>query len=167
MLGAKIFIIERLDLPVKKVMGMQARLYDTRIEPYLNKITEWRSNGYTLREVADSLGVKSSTFREYMKKYVALEDAWIDGEYKMVNKLELSAIRAATGYSFEEKKTETVYDKDGNEIGKKVVVFEKVQHSNATILAKCLESMNPTKWKEQSRNEIEIKLADELIEYAE
>ena len=148
---------------------MKKTIYDTNVRPYLKLITELRSDGKDQQEVADYLNVNYNTFSSFLYRHDELAEAWIEGEYKLAERLEATALRVALGYKFQEKKTEEWFDKKGKLTGKKVTTFQKYQHPNPAILQEGLKVLNSKKWSgDKNKKEIEVVLEDEkLIEYSE
>lgn len=91
-------------------------LYEKKIEPYLDKITEMALS-MTEEQIAKSLGVAYSTFRKYKNEYIALNDALKKGRAELVMELKSTLIKKARGFNYEERK---IIKKDG------VVVREEI-----------------------------------------
>lgn len=153
----------------KQIIPTKSDIYNNRIHPFLDQIVEWRSNGFNQAQVADELGVKRSTFRKYLVQHKELNIAWRAGEKGICEEYEAAAKRVSKGYKYVETKKEVFYDKDGNVTGRKITEFNKYQPPNPTMLSKSLEVLDPDKWGPQvhEETEIEIVVAEELLEYSE
>jgi hypothetical protein len=78
-------------------------LYARKIEPYLDDITDMALS-MTEEQIAKTLGVSYSTFREYKKNYPALNDSLKKGRAELVRELKSTLIKKAKGFNYEEKK---------------------------------------------------------------
>ena len=77
--------------------------YHTHIEPYLNRIAEMAWD-MTEKQIAETLGVSYTSFREMKKKYPALSDSLKKGRKELVLELKSTLIRKAKGFQYSEKK---------------------------------------------------------------
>ncbi|MGL5549519.1 MAG: PBSX family phage terminase large subunit [Culicoidibacterales bacterium] len=70
--------------------------YETHVEPNMELITCWARDGYTDEQIAKKLGIAYSTFRVYIKQYVALSAALKESkevaDYKVAQTLYESAL---------------------------------------------------------------------------
>ena len=77
--------------------------YITNVEPYLDKIKEMALT-MTEEQIATTLGVSYSSFREYKKQYPALVNSLKKGRSDLVMELKSVLIKRAKGFQYEEKK---------------------------------------------------------------
>ena len=77
--------------------------YDSRVKPHLEKIRQMRTD-MTEEQIAKTLGVDYSTFRNYKKKYPELQEALVKGQRELVIELKSSLIQKAKGFTYTEKK---------------------------------------------------------------
>lgn len=77
--------------------------YKTHVEPYLDKIEEMALI-MTEKQIAKTLGVGYSSFREYKRQYPALTNTLKKGRQKLVMELRSVLIQRAKGFHYEEKK---------------------------------------------------------------
>lgn len=77
--------------------------YKKHVEPYLDKI-EQMALTMTEKQIAETLGVGYTSFREYKRQYPALNDALKKGRADLVMELRSTLIRRAKGFQYEEKK---------------------------------------------------------------
>lgn len=85
--------------------------YKTNVEPYLQDI-ERMALDMTEEQIAETLHVSYSTFREYKRQYPALNDSLNSGRRDLVLELKGLLIQKARGYNYEE--TEILEDGEGN-----------------------------------------------------
>lgn len=77
--------------------------YKKHVEPYLDKIKQMALT-MTEKQIAETLGVGYTAFREYKRQYPALNDALKKGRADLVMELRSTLIRRAKGFQYEEKK---------------------------------------------------------------
>lgn len=77
--------------------------YKTHVEPYLDKIEEMALI-MTEKQIAKTLGVGYSSFREYKRQYPALTNTLKKGRQELVMELRSVLIQRAKGFHYEEKK---------------------------------------------------------------
>lgn len=77
--------------------------YKKHVEPYLDKIKQMALT-MTEKQIAETLGVGYTAFREYKRRYPALNDALKKGRADLVMELRSTLIRRAKGFQYEEKK---------------------------------------------------------------
>ena len=94
------------------------KLYEKKIEPYLDKVTEMALS-MTEEQIAESLGVAYSTFRKYKNEYIALNDALKKGRAELVMELKSTLIKKARGFNYEERK---IIKKDGEVVREEIYV---------------------------------------------
>lgn len=83
--------------------------YKTHVEPYLDKIKEMALT-MTEKQIAKTLGVGYSSFREYKRQYPALTSTLKKGRQELVMELRSVLIQRAKGFHYEEKKIIKEYD---------------------------------------------------------
>ena len=77
--------------------------YKSHVEPYLAKIKEMALT-MTEAQIAQTLGVSYTAFREYKRQYPALNDALKKGRADLVMELRSALIQRAKGFQYEETK---------------------------------------------------------------
>lgn len=144
-------------------------LYDTLVKPYLEEVTAYREQNFSVAKVAKQLNVPLKLFLKFMQQKEELRTAWADGEILLTEKLENAAYSEALGYEYVEKIEEDVLDAKGKRIGTKIKKTTKWARPNATILSAALKASKAEKWRarEVEVKELEIIMPDELKELAE
>lgn len=89
--------------------------YKKHVEPYLDKIKQMALT-MTEKQIAETLGVGYTAFREYKRQYPALNDALKKGRADLVMELRSTLIRRAKGFQYEEKKI----IKEGGEVVREI-----------------------------------------------
>ena len=77
--------------------------YKKNVEPHLNEIPELATY-MTEQQIAETLKVSYSAFREYKKKHPELLQALKDGRAELVKDLRSILIKRAKGFQYEESK---------------------------------------------------------------
>ena len=77
--------------------------YHTHVEPYLDDVKDMTLT-MTEEQIAKTLGVGYTAFREYKRHYPALNDALKKGRRELIKELRSTLIRRAKGFQYEEKK---------------------------------------------------------------
>lgn len=90
----------------------RADKYKSHVEPFLQDIGRWKSQGLTEEKIADYLKISSSVFQKYKKSHEELKDVLMFGDKKVCSKIYNTIFEQAMGYFKEEVKTRR--DKDGN-----------------------------------------------------
>lgn len=154
-------------LPVNVVHDL-VDTYATRIEPYLEDISEWRSNGMTIVAISKKLCLKYHEFGKAIKEHIELQKVVADANYVMALSLEDTLLKEAKGYKYTTQQESTIYDSDGNITGKKVVKNRLYKAPNTELLLKILTVSNPSKWDEKAKppEAIEVGMSAELEDYA-
>ena len=96
----------------EKKRGRKSK-YSTEVEPYLDKIREWASDGATEKEICGVLQISTSTFYEYKNKYSELSRALKKGRKELVLEIRGALKKKALGFTYEESKQYISEDQDG------------------------------------------------------
>jgi transposase-like protein len=122
--------------------------YDPDITPELAE--QYARDGLINEEIADKLGISTTTFYNWQKKYVEFSEALKKGKQIVDAKVEKALLRRALGYDYEETKI-TV-----NESGQKKVEKTKKQvKPDTTAQIFWLKNRLPDKWRDKRNVEIE------------
>lgn len=117
----------------------------------LSKIAEWASMGLTNKDIAYNVGIKESTFYEWLKKYPELSDTLKNAKKIADQIVENALYKRALGYSYEE--VTSFIDEEGNVTGRKTVTKHVLGDVTAEIF--WLKNRQPEKWRNHPDNAIE------------
>ena len=134
-------------------------MYESHVQPYLEKIKEWITEGATEKEIAKSLGISVSVFYDYKNKYPELSEACKYSRQDLVLEARKKLIRRAFGYHYTETKKYITRDK---ETGKEVVRIEeseKWQPEDVGALAMILRNFDDT-YSDKDKQQTEIAKED-------
>ena len=99
--------------------------------------------GLTQEDVASVLGIPSRTLREARKRTPELQAAVDDGKSQLHNLLLAQMVLAATGYDYEETRTE----REASGKVKKFITFQKRMPPNAQLYQFLMSNRWPDTWK--------------------
>ncbi len=80
-------------------------LYETRVKPYLQEISEWYQEFDEGQIAREKLHISVSTFENYKNKYPELRAALIRGKETLESDLKASLKKKAKGFYYTETKT--------------------------------------------------------------
>lgn len=137
--------------------------YEEYVKPNLQKITEWSGSGAKDEEICKALGISTSTFYEYKKKYSELSDALRVGRQKVVLNIKAALYKRATGFTYEEKKG---IKKDGKQVA--VEIYQRYCPPDTTAAQLLLRNYDDT-WRDKDATtndfkEKELKLRQAIAE---
>ena len=115
--------------------------YHTHVEPKLELIKGWASDGLTDEQIANNLGIAYSTFREHMKAYPALSAALKKAKEVADYEVQNALFNTATGFTYYEEVTNAIGD---------VVRVEKYAKPNTTAQIFWLKNRCPDKWRDKT-----------------
>lgn len=72
-------------------------IYDERVKPNLDKITEMAADGLTQNQIADALGVNYKTLRRYIESEEELGKAIMSGRETAIKEVENAMFNSAIG----------------------------------------------------------------------
>ena len=107
---------------MKKQKGRPGK-YEKKVKPYLERIKEMALQ-MTESQIAQTLGIAYSTFREYKGKHKELEDALKSGRKELVIDLKSTLIKKAKGFEYTEKKI--IKGKNGQVLREEIYVKQSL-----------------------------------------
>ena len=114
----------------------------------------WARDGLTDEQIANNLGISTSTFYEYKKNYSEFSESLKRGKEIVDYEVENALLKRALGYEFEEKTYETRWDENQGrfrEVLTKKVKKEVVPDTTAQIY--CLNNRKPKQWRNKRNDE--------------
>lgn len=132
----------------------------------LSQIESWASEGLTNKDIAKSMGVAYSTFREWAKKFPALSAPLKKGKQNAIDKVENALFKKAVGYDYDEttykrmKVKEKVRDENGDiqtiTVEKEVKVKRVSKHvaPDTGAAAFFLKNRDPENWKDKKETQL-------------
>lgn len=104
-------------------MAGRKNVYDTHIQPNLEKIREWRKVGATVKNMCDCLGISETTFFKYLAEKEEFAEAYKKGTFELCMDLRGELARIAFKHRLETKK---VYKKKDDVTGNETTYTEIV-----------------------------------------
>lgn len=129
--------------------------YHEWLEPdNLTLLRGFARNGYTDEEIADKIGIRTSTLYEWKKKYTEISEALKRGKDVIDDEIEETLIKSAMGYSYEEVTRESQLNPNTGryELGISKVVT-KHQPPNVTALIFWLKNRRRETWRDKISKE--------------
>lgn len=142
-------------------MAGRKSIYKTNIQPYLDKITEWRKVGATVENICEALEVSKSTFFKYLGVEQEFSDAYKKGTFEFCMDLRGELARIAFKHTLETKKQYITEDEDGNKKKHTEITTKEVDGDIAAInlLLKNLDKewANDPKMLDLKQQELELR----------
>lgn len=139
--------------------------YKTHIEPYLSDIQQMCLS-MTEEQIAETLGVAYSTFRQYKQHYPALNSVLKKGRQILVIELRSALIRRAKGFQYEERK---VIKEAGQPTREEI--YTRTALPDVAALNLCLKNYDSQNWANDPQmlriREKELELQERKIELSE
>lgn len=86
------------------IMPVIESKYNDYVKPFHQDITKWIGEGVSEEEVCRRLGVSSSTFLKYKKRYPLLKKAVIKGRQRIKRNVVSALIKKCLGFHYEEER---------------------------------------------------------------
>lgn len=118
--------------------------YQRWLEPEgLQLLEGWARDGLTDEQIADNMGISTSTLYDWKNKYSEISEALKKGKEIVDIQVENALLKRALGYSYSEVTTE----KYGNKIKQKITKKQVVPDTTAQIF--WLKNRRPDKWRDK------------------
>jgi len=88
--------------------------YDNKVKPYLSDIAKYHRCGVTEGQLAEYYDVGKTTWAKYKKEHPEFSETLLKAKQQLKTDLINQSFKVAMGYEYEEEKTETYFDKNGN-----------------------------------------------------
>lgn len=85
------------------------------IEENLDQISKWARSGLREEQIAECLGLATSTFSKYKKEYPELQKTLENARVFLVADIKNALVERAMGFKYEEKKSYTKMDESGRQ----------------------------------------------------
>lgn len=115
--------------------------YSTHVEPKLELIKGWATDGLTDEQIAHNLDIAYSTFKEYKKMFSDLSTALKKGKEVADYEVQNALFKSATGFSYTEEATNAVGD---------IVTLQKYSKPNTTAQIFWLKNRKATDWRDKT-----------------
>lgn len=115
--------------------------YHTHVEPKLELVQGWASDGLIDEQIANNLDIAYSTFREYKKMFPALSAALKKGKEEADYEVQNALYRTALGFTYYEEVTNALGD---------TVSIAKYAKPNTTAQIFWLKNRCPDKWRDKT-----------------
>ena len=133
------------------VRGARGKYHEWLTKEGLTLIEGWAKSGLTDEQIAKNIGVTTTTFYEWKKKYADFSEALKKGKEVSDFEVESALFKSATGYEYEERKE--VQEVVDGVMRKKVEITRKQVPPNATSAIFWLKNRKPDKWRDKQEIE--------------
>jgi len=133
------------------VRGARGKYHEWLTKEGLTLIEGWAKSGLTDEQIAKNIGVTTTTFYEWKKKYADFSEALKKGKEVSDFEVENALFKSATGYEYEERKE--VQEVVDGVMRKKVEITRKQVPPNATSAIFWLKNRKPDKWRDKQEIE--------------
>lgn len=134
------------------VRGARGKYHEWLTKEGLTLIEGWAKDGLIDEQIAANIGITTTTFYDWKKKYADFSDALKKGKETSDYEVENALFKSATGYEYEERKE--VQEVVDGVMRKRVEITRKQVPPNATSAIFWLKNRKPDKWR--NKQEIEI-----------
>lgn len=114
-------------------------------EDNLIRIESWARMGLTDEQIAKNMGIKKSTFYDWLKKYPDISDSIKKGKAPIDFEVENALFKRAIGYEYEEIET-TIEEIDGKQ-RKRIKKIKKVALPETSAMIFWLKNRKPEQWR--------------------
>lgn len=132
-------------------------------------VSRMAQDGYTNAQIAKHLGIATSTFNEYKKKFPEFSEALKKGSEIADDVAEASLFAVAMGYRYEEITKEVlkhavtgkpILDEDGKPKMIVTKIVERAAHPNTTALIFWLKNRRPDIWNDRRDKVVDAPAGD-------
>lgn len=128
--------------------------YDTHVKPHFADIIDALERGVEEKKIAEGLGVGTSAWCEYKNKYPEFAELFKKRDVsEILRQLDSALLKAATGYTYEEKKQYITEDEDGK-TKKHTEITVKHQPPNVMALFGAYNKYDPNYVKDRAYYEL-------------
>ena len=120
------------------------------------------AKGLTNKEIAEQMGVATSTFNKWRTEHEELEKAVTEGKETADAKVERSLFERAIGYTYEEKKViTTINPKTGETNPLRIEKTTKVVPPDTTAQIFWLKNRRPEEWRD--RKDVDVSNSSDFV----
>ena len=152
-------------VPIKSIVSKNSAMYyeDRNVQIFKLAIL-----GLKMSEMANVIGVGTSTLKKWLKKYPAFKESYDAGRIEASAEVAISLYKLATGYSHPEQKIFMnkikEFDPDTGKLIREYnepLIVDSVKHyaPNFNAINKFLAIKEPDKWREDNKAEVEHSFA--------
>ena len=132
-------------------------------EDQLMLLSSWARDGYTLKDIANKMGIGYSTLNEWRKLYPEIREALQKGREFVDYQVENALLKSALGYKTKEVKT-TIIIKKGVVVEEQRETINKESAPNVAAIQTWLFNRRPDKWKRNRDNLLDLDEDDTRIQ---
>lgn len=126
-------------------MAGRKNAYDTMISPRRDEILKWVKYGATEKQIANNLGISTTTFYKYKAENPEFSELLKKGRLELVLQLRGALVKKALG-GFEYSETRKTTKNEGGEETTVTETITKVALPDVAALNLCLKNYDPENW---------------------
>lgn len=111
-------------------------------------IEGWARQGLTDEQIAKNMGIKKSTFYDWLKKYPDISESLKKGKAPVDFEVENALYKRAVGFEYEE--TETLIEEVNGETKKKVKRIKRTALPDTSAIIFWLKNRKPEQWRKMN-----------------
>ncbi len=111
-------------------------------------IEGWARQGLTDEQIAKNMGIKKSTFYDWLKKYPDISESLKKGKAPVDFEVENALYKRAVGFEYEE--VETLYEEVNGEKKKKVKRIKRTALPDTSAIIFWLKNRKPEQWRKMN-----------------
>lgn len=123
--------------------------WEARIQPRLLEIAAWCRDGYTDKQICETIGISVVTFCKYKQTEIELIKVLKVNKQIADLTVENSLYKRAVGFSYEEITNETRTNKDGEIISRHIKKIKKIVLPDTTAQIFWLKNRKQKEWKDR------------------
>lgn len=126
-----------------------------------------RTDSYTILEICEKVGISKDTFFDWRNNKPDFSDLLEKANDELYDKMLIvakkSLFKLVEGYTYDEKKTITISDKDGQPKIKEQTIIKKTVSPNLGAIIHLQTNKDPANWKNRQNTEVTGKDGKDLI----
>lgn len=126
-----------------------------------------RTDSYTILEICEKVGISKDTFFDWRNNKPDFSDLLEKANDELYDKMLIvakkSLFKLVEGYTYDERKTITISDKDGNPKIKEQTIIKKTVSPNLGAIIHLQTNKDPANWKNRQNTEVTGKDGKDLI----
>ena len=118
-------------------------------ETFPDLVEGYAKEGLNDEQIAEKLGIATSTYYDYQLKYSEFSEAIKRGKKPIDSKVENALLKRALGYDYEEKHTEIRIDENGNPKPAMIKTVKRHIAPDTGAIAFWLKNRKPIDWSDK------------------
>lgn len=130
-------------------MARQGKYHEWLTDEGLIKLEGWARDGLTDEQIAQNIGIVSSTLYDWKNKYPEISEALKRGKEVVDRQVENALLKRALGYEYYEVTYETIEEDDGMTVERVTKRVRKYEKPDSTAQIFWLKNRKPEEWRDK------------------